>query len=237
MLYVSSMQDPFAQQKLNTSPQADVPSSNQVLQNVTAAKPSSNLARFGTINGTASSKAWLALCQRYTTHRPGPHILEHSKALVTAGYHAAHSMQSITQQASVVLYNAVRQPSAALMRHLAHANAVVVHAQQATVAAVSDFGKDVADVGRVIVRDAPVVLRRMRDDANAAAWHSRLALKHAGLKLQHGAQHTFHQVSSIRVLLVALQSILGPLSTVRCCVVFAVLLASTCYSTPHLLFH
>lgn len=199
MLYPNPLQDLLAQQKFNISRQADVTPSSQILQNVTAAEPRSNLARFGHLNGTARSKAWLALCQHYTTHHPGPHILEQSRALVTAGHHAAHSMQSMTQHAGVVLYNAVRQPSAAIMRRLADANAVVVHAQEATVAAVRDFGKDVAEAGRMIVHDTPVVLGKMRDDANAAARHSRLALRHAGLKLQHGAQHTFHQVSRISI--------------------------------------
>ena len=195
MLYANPLQDPFAQQKFNNSRQADVSPSSQALQNVTPADPSSNLMRSAHLNGTARSKAWLALCQHYTTHHPGPHILEQSRALVIAGNHAAHSMQSMTQHAGVVLYNAVRQPSVAIMRRLAGANAVVVHAQEAAVAAVRDFGKDVAEAGRMIVRDAPVVLGKMRDDANGAARHSRLALRHAGLKLQHGAQHTFHQVS------------------------------------------
>lgn len=78
--------------------------------------------------------------------------------------------------------------------HLRASQQAVKQASQATAAALSSFGSDVADASRVLVRDAPAVARRVQEDLGNAVLGVHNYLRDAGATAGKGLGHATQQV-------------------------------------------
>lgn len=194
--------DPFASRLPESSdnlgqPQEHIDYIRHLPPNVTTM---GHLASFGPANSTAGSTIGMRTaarrrcCRRSVKHS----ALAKSQALVAAGHYAAHQMQTVGQQASLMLFSQVEQSSAAFAHGLATVRAAFRRAQQATGTTVKVFSKDLSEGGRMMIHDTPQILRRLQYGASKAATkaatHAKQAVQHAGWNLQHGAQHMLHQV-------------------------------------------
>ena len=195
MLYSKPLQTLISQRRANTSQQQSMSTASGILPNITAVQPVEDVANLSQLSSTAAGKVWVALCRPYNLHSPGPRVVDGSKALVAIGHHAAHNVQLMTQRAGVVLYQGVHHSSAAVLRCLAATNSALWHAKQAAVTVISEFGGEVAEVGRMTAHDVSRGLGRMREEARSVAKSTNNALKYAGGKMQRGAWHTLHLVS------------------------------------------
>lgn len=169
-------------------PHAVTSASHTALQSVTQAAQTASQV------GTAAGAYSLAAIQ-YTSHHSAVTARAAATAVAKFSREVANQACSVSRSTSLALHHGISQSSASLQRQWVAARLAVGKAGHATALAVQSFGSDVAEASRVMVREAPAVVRRMRDDVSYVFEGAQGVVKHAGCSVAHSVTHATHQVS------------------------------------------
>jgi len=148
----------------------------------------------GRISTAAGAHSIVAV--QYTAHRSVLNMLAAAKAAVRFSQVAVNKTCDCGQSTTVAVYNGVNKASASLMHQLITAQHAVGKAGHATAIVLKSFSSDVAEATGVLVRDAPLVARRMQQDWCHAVHGAQHMIRHGGQAVGHGLSHAAHQVSS-----------------------------------------
>lgn len=169
-------------------PHAVTSASHTALQSVTQAAQTASQV------GAAAGAYSLAAIQ-YTSHHSAVKACAAATAVAKFSCEVTHKACSVSRSTGLALHHGISHTSASLKRQWVAAGLAVGKAGHATALAVQSFGSDVAEASRVMVREAPAVVRRMQDDVSYVLEGAQGVVKHAGCSVAHSVSHATHQVS------------------------------------------
>lgn len=134
---------------------------------------------------------------QYTAQNSASRARAAATAVVEFSQTVAHKTCHLGQSTSLALFHGANQTSASLKRHLAAAQVALEQAGHASALVLRSFGNDVAEASRVVVRGAPVVMRKIQEDVSHKLEGAQEMVKHAGHSVAHKVTHATHQVSLV----------------------------------------
>ena len=165
--------------------------SQQVLQRVE--QVANTIGQFG-----KSAAAHSLVVVQYSGQQAAAYAVVASRAVTRILHHVAEHSRSVGCNTSLALYHGASKSWVLFVQQLGIAQHSVISGQQAVAVGLKTFGHDVAEASRIMLRDAPAVVGRMRQDVGSAAESANHAVK----QLCHAVSHKLTAASQqVRFLL------------------------------------